>query len=180
MATEVYYDSGNVILVTNEKDKIRTLQEIFPRYFEKADSLDLAPESSEATKSEEFSPFANGKYYGMRPSEYVDKYGVDGALKLFRERDIPEDMRNEITRVCATAIKNDIENRRMRKVNKQEFLMFVHRYDAMIGKSVRKQLSVLGFDTVENYCKEESNETIQRDYEALCEKIHKRATTALS
>ncbi len=182
MSIKVYKDNENLIFVTNEKNIIRKLKELAPEAFEAFELLDLAPSTSnpKMKEAEPPSPFGNGTYHGLRPSDYVERFGVDGALQMSGEKGIPDDMKGEIIRVCAPSIKRDLEEIKDRDVSTSEFIRFTKRYDSMIGLEMKKVLSRTGCGTIENYCKEKSKEALNAEYKELCVRLIKRVSAAIS
>ena len=91
----VYKDDGNIIYVTNDPSIIEKLKKLSPKEFSEMRDFGLSSDGSiKKTGEDKVSPFGVGTYHGLKPSDYINRYGVNGAIRMCTEKGIPDDMKN--------------------------------------------------------------------------------------
>lgn len=179
---KIYKDGRNILLVSDEIAVAEQIQRLYPEAYKKYEVLDFEPNPGTPVEKtpEKASLFFNGKYKELKPSDYVEQNGINGAIQLFSEKGIPDDMINEVIRVCAKTIKSDILFRKDKEIEKKDFIEFVKLYMPVIKTAVKKLLKARTCGTIENYCEETSLEQIRYNYTGMCTEILKRAENALN
>ena len=172
-----YKDGKNIVFVTDEINIISQLKKIAPDCFNSLGSLELSDEGVLSKPSDDSSPFGMGTYHGLRPSDYINRHGVPGAIRMCTENDIPDDMKNEIKQQCATVMLKDVEAMKNQPFSKEIFVSMVHRYESFIN--IRKILQKYGFGNIENYVAEKSVDVLEQEYKTLCDNLAKRFSKAL-
>lgn len=179
--SKVYKDNDNYIIVTNDKMFISKAKELIPDAFAAFDVLDLT-EKRGNPQEKEYEPrshFGVGTYHQLKPSDYIKQYGIEGALRMSSEKNIPGDMRNEVILVCANCIKDEITSISSKSITKEGFVKFCKTYNPLIGQAIKRTLNKMGIGSIENYAAENSLETLQEEYEAMCRSILKRMNDSL-
>lgn len=179
--TKIYSDNGNVVVMTNDPDAIKKIEEIFPDEYRRKKNFNLSSSVSAPKPKPDPppSPFRNGLYYGCKPSEYVKKNGINGALQIMSETDIPENMHSEIARVCAACVHDYIEKVKDDKVTKDSFIAFIRAFEPVVGENIRRILQKHSYGSIENYCADVSDQRIQMDYVEICRNILKRTSAVM-
>jgi len=179
---KIYKDGKNILLVSDEKTVAEQIQKLYPDAYKRYEVLDFEPYPGAPVEKipETASLFFNGKYKGLKPSDYVEQNGINGAIQLFSEKGIPDDMINEVIRVCAKAIQSDILSRKDKEIEKKDFIEFINLYMPVVKTAVKKILKAKTCGTIENYCEETSLEQIRYNYAGMCAEILKRTENALN